>query len=129
MTSSLRVAAVVLATSSALAGAAGQRQAPAAQPKQTALDRYVAAADAHFSWKVARELPAEGVTATLLEMTSQQWLTDKEVEKPLWTHWITVVRPAEITSDVALLFISGGSNDRQPPARPPQWLVDVARDT
>jgi PhoPQ-activated pathogenicity-related protein len=129
MTSILRVAAVVLATSSALAGAAGQRQAPAAQPKQTALDRYVAAADAHFSWKVARELPAEGVTATLLEMTSQQWLTDKEVEKPLWTHWITVVRPAEITSDVALLFISGGSNDRQPPARPPQWLVDVARDT
>ena len=129
MTSILRVAAVVVATSSVLFGAAAQRQAPAAQPQQTALDRYVAAPDANFSWKVARELPAEGVTATLLEMTSQRWLTDKEVEKPLWTHWITVVRPAEITSDVALLFISGGSNDRQPPARPPQWLVDAARET
>ena len=120
---------MVVATSSVLFGAAAQRQAPAAQPQQTALDRYVAAPDANFSWKVARELPAEGVTATLLEMTSQQWLTDKEVEKPLWTHWITVVRPAEITSDVALLFISGGSNDRQPPARPSQWLVDAARET
>lgn len=129
MTSLLRVAAVVVATLSLVPGAAAQRQAPLAPAKQTALDRYVAAPDANFSWKVARELPAEGVTATLLEMTSQQWLTDKEVEKPLWTHWITVVRPAQVTSDVALLFISGGSNDRQPPARPSPWLVDAARDT
>ena len=39
--------------------------------------------------------PADGATATLLEMTSQQWLTEKEVERPLWTHWLTVVRPDE----------------------------------
>ncbi len=100
-----------------------------AQPALTALDRYVAAPDANFSWKVARELPAEGVTATLIEMTSQQWLTEKEVERPLWTHWITIVRPATVTSDIGLLFISGGGNDRPPPARPAAWLVDAARDT
>ena len=100
-----------------------------AQSAQTALDRYVAAPDANFAWKVVRELPAEGATATLLEMTSQQWLTEQEVERPLWTHWITVVRPAKVTSDVALLFITGGSLDRPPPARPPAWLVDAARDT
>jgi PhoPQ-activated pathogenicity-related protein len=96
---------------------------------QTALDRYVAAPDPSFTWKVSRELPAEGVTATLIEMTSQRWLTEQEVERPLWTHWITVVRPPALKSDVALLFIGGGSNDRQPPARPPAWLVDVARET
>ena len=74
--------------------------------------------------------PRRGVTATLIEMTSQQWLTDKEVERPLWTHWITVVRPDDrSTSDIGLLFISGGSNDRPPPARPAAWLVDAARDT
>ena len=78
---------------------------------------YVAAPDSNFTWKVARELPADGVSAVLLDMTSQ-WLTEREVERPLWTHWITVVRPTTITSDVALLFISGGSLDRQPPARP-----------
>ena len=100
-----------------------------AQSAQTALDRYVAAPDANFSWKVVRELPADGATATLIEMTSQQWLTDKEVERPLWTHWITVVRPATVTSDIGLLFISGGGNDRPPPARPAAWLVDAARDT
>jgi PhoPQ-activated pathogenicity-related protein len=62
-------------------------------------------------------------------MTSQQWLSEKEVERPLWTHWITVVRPLNVTSDVGLLFIGGGSNERQPPARPAAWLVDAARET
>jgi PhoPQ-activated pathogenicity-related protein len=129
MTPLLRAAVVFVATSCVAVTAAPQRPAPAAQRAQTALDRYVAAPDANFSWKVSRELPAEGVTATLLEMTSQQWLTEKEVEKPLWTHWITVVRPTQITSDIGLLFISGGRNDRPPPARPSQWLVDAARET
>jgi PhoPQ-activated pathogenicity-related protein len=106
----------------------GQAPAPTSA-SQTALDRYVAAPDTSFTWKVVRELPAEGATATLVEMTSQRWLTEQEVERPLWTHWITIVRPPVVTSDVALLFIGGGSNDRQPPARPPAWLLEAARDT
>jgi PhoPQ-activated pathogenicity-related protein len=107
-------------------------QAPApgyGRASQTALDRYVAAPDPSFAWKVLSELPADGVAATLLEMTSQRWLTEQEVERPLWTHWITVVRPTEVKSDVALLFITGGSLERQPPARPPAWLVEAARET
>jgi PhoPQ-activated pathogenicity-related protein len=96
---------------------------------QTALDRYVAAPDPSFTWKALRDLPAEGVTATLLEMTSQRWLTEQEVERPLWTHWLTVIRPAKVTSDVALLFITGGSLDREPPARPSAWLLNAAKDT
>jgi PhoPQ-activated pathogenicity-related protein len=118
-----------------LAGRAGPQQtakqpqtAPARSP-QTALDKYVAAADPSFAWKVLRQLPAQGATVTLLEMTSQRWLTEREVEQPLWTHWITVVRPAAVKSDVALLYITGGANDKQPPARPPAWLLDAARDT
>jgi PhoPQ-activated pathogenicity-related protein len=152
---SVPVLFAVLSTTFPLAVPAPPQPATArAQTALTALDRYVAATDANFSWKVARELPAEGVTATLIEMTSQQWLTDKEVERPLWTHWITIVRPApasvrdpspagsgeaapkplrgeggNVTSDIGLLFISGGSNDRPPPARPAAWLVDAARDT
>jgi PhoPQ-activated pathogenicity-related protein len=95
----------------------------------TALDKYVAAPDPAFAWKALRDLPAEGVKATLLEMTSQRWLTEKEVERPLWTHWLTVIRPEKVTSDVALLFITGGSLARQPPSAPPGWLVDAARNT
>lgn len=121
---------VTLATAVPDAGRAPQSAPARAQSGQTALDRYVAAPDANFSWKAVRELPAgDGVTATLIEMTSQQWLTDKEVERPLWTHWITVVRPTNVTSDVGLLFIGGGSNERPAPARPAAWLIDAARET
>jgi PhoPQ-activated pathogenicity-related protein len=110
--------------------AVSRAQVPASsRASQTALDRYVAAPDSSFAWNVSRALQAEGATATLLEMTSQKWLTEQEVERPLWTHWITVVRPAVLKSDIALLFITGGSLDRQPPARPPAWLLDIARDT
>ena len=89
----------------------------------------MAAPDSSFSWKVLKPLPVEGATATLLEMTSQKWLTEQEVERPLWTHWLTIVRPAEVRSDVALLFITGGSLERKPPTAPPAWLVDAAKDT
>jgi PhoPQ-activated pathogenicity-related protein len=81
---------------------------------------------------VLRELPVEGAAgakATLLEMTSQRWLSEQEVERPLWTHWLTVVRPPQVTSETALLFITGGSHERKPPARAPEWLVTAARDT
>ena len=105
------------------------QHAETSRASQTALDRYVAAPDPSFAWKVMRELPAEGVTATLLEMTSQKWLTEKEVERPLWTHWLTVVRPDPVTSDIGFLFITGGSLARQPPAQPSAWMIDLARDT
>jgi PhoPQ-activated pathogenicity-related protein len=108
------------------------RQAvPRPQSSQTALDRYVAAPDPAFSWKVARELPVEGggATAVLIDMTSQRWLTEQEVEKPLWTHWLIVVRPAKVTSPTGFLYITGGRNDRQPPERPTPWLVEAAKDT
>ena len=119
-----------LATAVPLAAPSPPQAATArAQPAQTALDRYVATPDPNFSWKVVRDLPTEGVTATLVEMTSQKWLTEKEVERPLWTHWITIARPEKVTSNIALLFISGGANDRPAPARPPAWLVEIARET
>jgi hypothetical protein len=53
-----------------------------ARASETALDRYVAAPDPNFNWKVLRRLPADGASVTLIEMTSQKWLTEREVEKP-----------------------------------------------
>jgi hypothetical protein len=105
-----------------------RQQQPQPRTLETALDRYVAAPDPNFEWKVVRELPAEGATAMLIEMTSQKWLTEKEVEQPLWRHWLTVVRPAEIRSDIGFLFIGGSRLDRKPPDQPPAWMVALARD-
>src|SRR5688572_19121533 len=129
MVQTRRMLAALLIASPVVIAAAPRQAAPQPQAAQTALDRYVAAPDANFSWKVLKTLPAEGATATLLEMTSQKWLTEQEVERPLWTHWVTVVRPPELKSDVALLYITGGSLERQPPSAPPAWLVNAAKDT
>jgi PhoPQ-activated pathogenicity-related protein len=110
------------------AASAQPHSAPARATEQTALDRYVAAPDPHFAWKAVRTIPAKGVTATVLEMTSQQWLTTAEVQQPIWTHWLIVARPERVTSDIGLLYIGGGANDGKPPAVS-GWLADVARDT
>ncbi|HEY7058981.1 MAG TPA: PhoPQ-activated pathogenicity-related family protein [Vicinamibacterales bacterium] len=127
---SIAVAGGVLVSAVMLSPASAQQRAPApARSTQTALDRYVAAPDPSFAWKVLRDVPLNGATATLLDMTSQRWLTEAEVEQPLWTHRITVVRPSVVKSDIALLFVTGGSLDRDPPARPPDWLVDAAKET
>ena len=111
------------------AGLAPQAVASTARASETPLDRYVAAPDPSFAWTVSKTLPAEGVTATLIDLTSQRWLTEKEVEQPLWKHWLVVITPEKVTSDIGFLFIGGGRNDRNPPATPTKWLVDAARDT
>ena len=49
---------VTFATASPFAVPAPQAATARAQSAQTALDRYVAAPDANFTWKVVRELPA-----------------------------------------------------------------------
>jgi PhoPQ-activated pathogenicity-related protein len=109
---------------------AASRPASAAQahPGETALDRYVAAPDPNYAWQAVRTHAANGVTATILKMTSQQWLTTAEVEQPIWTHWLVVVRPEEVTSDIGLLYITGGDNDDGEP-RVSGWLTEIARDT
>src|SRR4051812_28006161 len=121
---------VLLAVLTASPLAAQTTAARAPRSSGTALDKYVAAPDPAFAWKVVRDLPGgDGLTATLIDLTSQRWLTEQEVEQPLWTHWLTVVRPAGVKGDIGVLFISGGSLGREPPAVPTAWLAAMARDT
>ena len=97
-----------------------------ASPRSTATSRRP---DSSFTWKAVRDLPAEGATATLIDMTSQRWLTEKRSSGRCGRTGSPSSRPQTVTSDIALLFITGGSLDRDPPAKPPAWLVDAARDT
>jgi PhoPQ-activated pathogenicity-related protein len=127
---SVPVRSAGLAGQSQRSGAlASQAPVSTARASETALDKYVAAPDPSYAWTVAKTLPAEGVTATLIDFTSQRWMTEKEVEQPLWKHWLVVVAPEKVSSDIGFLFIGGGRNDRNPPAAPPKWLVDAARNT
>ncbi len=96
---------------------------------KTELDRYVAAPDTNYSWRVATSVKAEGCTVTALDLVSQAWLTTNEVNRTLWRHWLLVVRPDEIGHDTALLFISGGSNKDGNPPKPGEQLLQIARQT
>ena len=82
---------------------------------ETALDRYVRKPDASYHYDVTGVLPCSGgCTATLLDMTSQTWRKPEEVDRTVWKHWVTVVKPAKVTTSTALLFITGGANDGRP---------------
>jgi PhoPQ-activated pathogenicity-related protein len=92
----------------------------------TALDRYVAAPDPNFRYELVKTMPGEGYTAYLLDMTSQAWRTAAEVDRPLWRHWVTIVRPHELRGSTGLLFITGGANDGKPPSRLDPMLTSLA---
>jgi PhoPQ-activated pathogenicity-related protein len=102
--------------------------AVAARPAQTALDRYVKTPDPAYRFSVVSSQKADGYTVDLIEMVSQSWLTEKEVDRPLWTHWISVIRPDAVSYKTALLYIGGAYDPRQP-ARPDPLLVDIAVTT
>lgn len=99
---------------------------PAVAQDQTALDRYVAAADPSYRYRLVNTTPGDGFTASVLRLTSQTWLTEKEVDHPVWEHWLTIIRPARVTSSKALLFITGGSRERGAPKSPDKMLSAIA---
>src|SRR5262245_39724663 len=105
---------------SVLAASAGQL---------TALDKYVAKPDTNYSFQVVNTNPGDGYTTFVLEMTSQAWLTTNEVDRPIWKHWLVIVKPDTVTSSKSLLFISGGSNSRPPPKAAEGTFASIARET
>ncbi len=93
------------------------RSSPPGRHIATALDRYVAAPDPSYSCRAASTIRGSGYSAHLLELTSQRWRNAAEVDRPLWTHWLTIVVPGEVASDAALLAIAGGSNASPAPTQ------------
>ena len=78
-----------------------------------ALDDYIAAPDPYYNYSfsgVTRE--GNGWTAYMYIMTSQKWMTEAEVNHPIWTHQLAVIIPHEIdvSLDSALIYITGGDN-------------------
>ena len=97
--------------------------------ERTALDDYVARLDNNYSYRLVSTLPGERQTTFILEMTSQAWLTTNEVDRPLWKHWVLVVKPQDVASTKSLLFISGGANDGKVPKSADGNLVQIALAT
>ena len=100
-----------LCLSSTLSGA----DSTGALPERTALDDYIAKEDGSYTWKVVKTVPGEGYTTFVVDMISQTWRSPSEVDRTLWQHWVTIVKPDEVKTDKALLFIGGGRNDGKVP--------------
>ena len=116
------VGAVVLASAGLVSGGS------LANPKN-ALDAYVAKPDPAFAWKVAGTVSGPGYHGAVLEMTSQTWLTAKEVDKPVWKHWLTVIVPDQVKHDKAFLFITGGDNTDEAPVKATDRFARMAVET
>ena len=97
--------------------------------ERTALDRYVAAPDSSFKYELANSFTAGGCTVSVIRLTSQTWLTEKEVDRPVWQHWLSIIRPAEVAHDTGFLFISGGSSDKPAPTKVDESALLIAATT
>ena len=76
----------------------------------TFLASYVKIQDPSYEWSIKQDLQTEQIRYVLVELTSQTWLTQEEVNRTDWRHWLEIYIPNNRVSDVSLLFISGGSN-------------------
>ena len=95
----------------------------------SALKQYLAKPDAVFGWKLVKTIPGKGYRAFVLELTSQTWRSEREVDRPVWKHWLTVVKPDQAKSQTALLYIGAGSNLDPAPTAASQRAINIARDT
>ena len=99
-----------------------------AADKKTALDRYVAKPDSAYRYKLAQTHSLKSATAFVIDMVSQRYLTRKEVDRPEWRHWVTIVKPDRVEHQTGLLYIGGGSNEDGPP-KPREELARIALAT
>lgn len=97
--------------------------------EKTPLDAYIAKPEAVYGWKLNSTIPGDGYTAYVLELTSQTWRKPEEVDRTVWTHWLTVVKPTEVKSDKALLYIGGGDNGDPAPTKAADRDVRIAKET
>ncbi len=99
------------------------------EAEKTALDAYVAKPDPAYKWELKATYPGDGQTTYVLEMTSQTWRSAVDVDRPVWTHWMTVVKPTEVKSDKALLYIWQGDNTDPAPTKAQDRSIRIARET
>jgi PhoPQ-activated pathogenicity-related protein len=108
-------------------GAGALLGAPILASEEGPLDRYVAANDGAYRFRLVHTPLGERMTSYVLEMVSQRWRTAREVDRTEWHHWLTIVVPPVVSTRVAPLIISGGANNDDPPRRVSSFLGRFAR--
>jgi PhoPQ-activated pathogenicity-related protein len=96
---------------------------------ETALDRYVRKPDPTYSWKVVHTAKGDGATQFIVDLKSQTWRTERDVNHPVWQHWLCIVKPDKPASRTAFLFIGGGANGGKPPQTAEERTLQIAKAT
>ena len=106
-----------LALAASFAHAAAQSASSTARETVniTALDRYVAKPDPTYAYKLANTFQGDATTGYVIDLTSQTWRSPKEVDRPVWKHWLTIAVPKKVTTKTALMIIGGGRNRDEVP--------------
>ena len=112
-----------------LAGAAVGYGAEPPANRKTPLDDYVAKLDPTYSWKVVKTILGDGYTTFVVDLKSQSWRTTPEVDRPVWQHWLVIIKPDVVEHDTAFLHIGGGKNGGKAPDKPNPQLVLMAKST
>ncbi|GMV94835.1 MAG: hypothetical protein AMXMBFR82_46130 [Candidatus Hydrogenedentota bacterium] len=97
----------------------------------TPLDDYVATPDPAFTYGdgPVQTTEADGYTAHVYKMVSQEWLDASLVDRTKWEHWVVVFVPKELAHSKSLVFIGGGSNRGEDPPSADSALAQVAMMT
>ena len=95
----------------------------------TSIDRYVAAPDPTYRWDLVSSQVTPDGTMFVIDLKSQTWLKPGEVDRPLWQHWLTIFKPAGVTSNKALMFIGGGGNGGDAPKGLDARVAAIAKAT
>lgn len=119
----------LLAAACLALSAASPAPKPVVPQNKTALDRYVAAPDPSYKWEVIKTAPGDNYATVVLSMTSQTWRDKSEVDRPVWRHWLTLVKPDQVKSSTGFLYITGGNVDSRPPEKLDDSFVQMALAT
>jgi PhoPQ-activated pathogenicity-related protein len=100
-----------------------------ARAAETALDRYVKAPDSTYKYEIANTIKGEGYTLYVVDLTSQTWRKPSEVDRTVWKHWLTIVKPDKVEGTTGYLFITGGSTRDKAPDKANPAYVEMAMTT
>lgn len=109
-------------------GSIAHADSPADFP-QTALDRYVKKPDPAYTYSVVKTIEDPAFTTYILTMTSQTWRKAEEVDRNVWQHDLIIVKPKDVKTHTALLYIDGGSNNGKVPEGASPLLTHIALST
>lgn len=96
---------------------------------RTALDDYIDKVDDSHAWQFAAMDEVDDARIVVVDMVSQHWLTDAEVDRTEWRHWLRLSIPATVATDIAFLYIQGGGNNSDVPEGADPRMVAIANAT